>query len=81
MEVHFTPEQEAQLAQIAARAGTHIEYLVKDTALRLLAETTASKRDPQPAQNNPLPVWHLGVMVLSAAATSTMTTVEPAESE
>ena len=38
MEVHFTPEQEAQLAQIAAKAGTDTERLVKDAALRLLQE-------------------------------------------
>jgi predicted transcriptional regulator len=38
MEVHFTPEQEAQLAQIATRSGTDTERLVKDAALRLLAE-------------------------------------------
>jgi len=37
MEVHFTPEQEAQLAQIATKAGTD-ERLVKDAALRLLQE-------------------------------------------
>jgi predicted transcriptional regulator len=38
MEVHFTPEQEAQLAQIAATAGTEPEHLVQDAALRLLQE-------------------------------------------
>jgi len=38
MEVHFTPEQEAQLAQIAANEGTDTERLVKDAALRLLEE-------------------------------------------
>jgi predicted transcriptional regulator len=38
MEVHFTPEQEAQLSQIAAKAGTDAERLVKDAALRLLQE-------------------------------------------
>jgi predicted transcriptional regulator len=38
MEVHFTPEQEAQLAQIASKAGTDPERLVKDAALRLLQE-------------------------------------------
>jgi predicted transcriptional regulator len=38
MEVHFTPEQEAQLAQIAATAGTDPEGLVKDAAMRLLQE-------------------------------------------
>jgi predicted transcriptional regulator len=38
MDVHFTPEQEAQLAQIASLAGTEPERLVKDAALRLLHE-------------------------------------------
>ena len=38
MEVHFTPEQEAQLTQIARNAGTDAEGLVKDAALRLLAD-------------------------------------------
>jgi hypothetical protein len=38
MEVHFTPEQEAQLAQVAAKAGTDAERLVKDAALRLLEQ-------------------------------------------
>jgi hypothetical protein len=36
MEVHLTPEQEAQLAQMAIKAGTDAERLVKDAALRLL---------------------------------------------
>lgn len=36
MEVHFTPEQEAELTQVARRAGTGAEELVKDAALRLL---------------------------------------------
>jgi len=36
MEVHFTPEQEAQLSQIANRSGTDSGQLVKDAALRLL---------------------------------------------
>jgi len=36
MEVHFTPEQEAQLAQLATKEGTDAERLVKDVALRLL---------------------------------------------
>jgi predicted transcriptional regulator len=38
MEVHFTPEQEAQLAQIAAHKGTDPEALLKDAAMRLLQE-------------------------------------------
>jgi predicted transcriptional regulator len=38
MEVHFTPEQEAQLAQIAAHNGSDPEGLVKDAAMRLLQE-------------------------------------------
>jgi predicted transcriptional regulator len=37
MEVHFTPEQETQLSQLAREAGTDDERLVKDAALRLLA--------------------------------------------
>jgi predicted transcriptional regulator len=36
MEVHFTPEQEARLAEIATTAGTDAEALVKDAALRML---------------------------------------------
>jgi len=38
MEVHFTPEQEAQLSRIASRAGTDTERLVKDAVLRLLEQ-------------------------------------------
>ena len=38
MEVHFTSEQEAQLSQIATKAGTDPERLVKDAALSLLQE-------------------------------------------
>jgi len=38
MELHFTPEQEAQLAQIASQEGTDAERLVRDAALRLLEE-------------------------------------------
>jgi predicted transcriptional regulator len=36
MEVHFTPEQEAQIAQVAASSGT--EALVKNATMRLLQE-------------------------------------------
>ena len=46
MEVHFTPEQEAQLAQIATNAGTDAEQLVKDAVLRLLQEDTRSPAVP-----------------------------------
>jgi hypothetical protein len=38
MGVRFTPEQEAQLSQIASHAGTDTERLVKDAALRLLEQ-------------------------------------------
>jgi len=38
MEIHFTPEEEAQLAQIATKEGINAERLVKDAAVRLLAE-------------------------------------------
>jgi predicted transcriptional regulator len=36
MEVHFTPEQEAQLVQMAAKVGTDPERLVKDVLVRYL---------------------------------------------
>jgi len=38
MEVHFTPEQEAQLSRIASKDGTDAVRLVKEAALRLIAE-------------------------------------------
>jgi hypothetical protein len=38
MEVHFTPEQEAQLGRIAGYSGTGTEELVKDAALRVVEE-------------------------------------------
>ena len=38
MEVHFTPDQEAQLAQIATKAGTDAERFVRETILRLLSD-------------------------------------------
>jgi predicted transcriptional regulator len=36
MEVHFTLEQEAQIAQIATKAGSNPEHLVKDVVVRYL---------------------------------------------
>jgi predicted transcriptional regulator len=38
MEVHFTPERQAQLAQIASKAGTVPERLVKNVVARYLGE-------------------------------------------
>jgi predicted transcriptional regulator len=38
MQVHFTPEQQAQLAQIATEAGTDPERLVTDVVVRYLDE-------------------------------------------
>ena len=38
MEVHFSPDQIAQLAQIAAQEGVDTEKLVKDAALKLLQD-------------------------------------------
>lgn len=55
--MHFTPEQEAQLAQIATKAGTDPEHLVKDAVLRLLQDEI-SARKPAPE----LPVWRLGTI-------------------
>ena len=57
MEVHFTPEQETQLAQIAAKAGTDAERLVKDTILRLIEDEISFRR---PAAE--LPEWDLGAI-------------------
>jgi hypothetical protein len=54
MEVQFTPEQEAQLA---TKAGTDAEHLVKDAAL-LLLEAESAFRVTAPE----LPVLHLGAM-------------------
>ena len=39
MEVRFTPEQEAQLSQIASHAGKDAEDWLKDVALRAIQET------------------------------------------
>jgi len=57
MKVHFTPEQEARLAEIAGKAGTEPERLVQAAALRLLAED-AWRQCPAPE----LPVLHLGAV-------------------
>lgn len=57
MEVHFTPEQEAQLAQIATKAGTDPELLVKNAVLPLL-DDGISAGAPAPE----LPVWNLGAI-------------------
>jgi hypothetical protein len=59
MEVHFTPEQEARLAQIATNAGTDAERLVKKAVLRLL-EDEVGLRANVPQSNGELPLWHLG---------------------
>ncbi len=55
MEVHFTPEQETQLSQLASKAGTDAEQLVKETILRLIRDEISFRR-PTPE----LPVWDLG---------------------
>ena len=44
MEVHFSPEQEAELSLIATHAGIDSEGVVKQAALRFMEET-ASLRD------------------------------------
>jgi len=38
MEVHFTPEQQEQIAQIASKAGTVPERLVTNLVVRYLGE-------------------------------------------
>ena len=61
MEVHFTPEQEARLAQIATNAGTDAERLVKDAALRLL-DNDFRTTSQAPPTNHELPLRHLGAV-------------------
>ena len=39
MEVRFTPEQEAQLSQIAKQEGVDAAHVVKDAALRVLEDS------------------------------------------
>ena len=56
MEVRFTPEQEAQITQLAIKTGTDPEGLVKDTVLRLLGDETRRTSAPE------LPRWNLGVI-------------------
>jgi hypothetical protein len=57
MEVHFTTEQETQLAQLATKAGTDAEQLVKNTILRLIEDEASSRRHAPE-----LPVWDLGAI-------------------
>lgn len=44
MELHFTPEQEAQLSQIANVTGKNAEQLLTDAALRLFREDDAFRQ-------------------------------------
>ena len=53
MEVHFTPDQEAQLAQLATKAGTDAEHLVKAAALRLLEDETYFHVPPEGGPDHP----------------------------
>ena len=55
MEVHFTPEQEAQIAKFG---GIDAERWVKEAALRLLPGNGIQAASMPP--RGPLPVWHLG---------------------
>ena len=57
MEVHFTPEQEARIAQVATKAGTDPEHLVKNVVLRVLED----ELHPRLAAPE-LPILHLGAM-------------------
>ena len=57
MEVHFSPEEETLPAQLATKAGTDAEQLVKDTILRLIKDENSFRR-PAPE----LPAWDLGAI-------------------
>jgi hypothetical protein len=76
MEVPFTPEQEARIAQIATNAGTDAEHLVKDAALRLLGEVPAFAPSPKavwlPKCERYAPASNLIQKVGQPAITSTM---------
>jgi hypothetical protein len=57
MEVRFTPEQEAQLAQIASSSGTDAEQWVRHNVLSLIkAEHQVVPLVPE------LPRWDLGAV-------------------
>ena len=45
LEVHFTTEQEAQLAQIATQTGTDAEHLVRDAVWCLRVIGSLHRRD------------------------------------
>lgn len=45
MEVHFIPAQEAQLAQIAAKAGADTERLVKNARFRAAVREGMAEAD------------------------------------
>ena len=55
MNVYFTPEQEQQIAQLAAETGTDAEQLVKNIVLRMLGEQPDSR-----GTTVEFPIWHLG---------------------
>jgi hypothetical protein len=48
---YITPEQEAQLAQIATKTGTDAEHLVKDAVLRLLKDERSKVPPTSPPPN------------------------------
>jgi hypothetical protein len=60
MEVHFTREQEVQLARLATNAGIDAERLVKDAALQLLEADPSFRGVSPPLAKPELPLWHLG---------------------
>jgi len=47
MEVHFTSDQMAKLSLIAAQEGVDPEQLVRDAALRILADDARFRADVQ----------------------------------
>jgi len=47
MEVHFSPEEEAQLSQIANYNGAPAEQLVRQAALRLVEEDAETRAGVQ----------------------------------
>jgi len=73
MEVHFTPEQQAQLAQMATKAGTNPERLVTNVVVRYLDEKARfleavekESRQRNPASLSKKKKWMRGLSACSS---------------
>jgi predicted transcriptional regulator len=53
MEVHFSPDVETRLQQVASANGKDAEQLVKDTVARMLENQAASSQERKKASSKP----------------------------